>query len=298
MDLPAYPLETAACTTSGSDACFDQQYEQALSSWNCSLCSRYSQGVLSRAKGSLAHLKQTAALLAPASSAELIESCWANRSHLVGLRVPRTASTTFLLRLNTACNRSKTNLLWFHNAPLSDSCAALSAATLRDPCERFESIYRGLENAYNPKVGACQRSPGHCREHWVHSANTVDDFVHVVAAHWSEVIGVSSLSLSDRGLRPLPFDKHQILAVPQALYVGTHTIRICQLDSELPSVVNMLGCERAVNGSLVFIDSQQVKADTANKYKLSADGCRGVRRLYWRDTVLWESSCRKTRNMQ
>ena len=69
------------------------------------------------------------------------------------LRVPKTGSTSLLSTLTNACDcadgshkasRSRADRCWApldHQAPSSRSCEEAAIGTLREPCERFSSLY-------------------------------------------------------------------------------------------------------------------------------------------------------------
>ena len=295
---PEFVLNPAACSATVGEAahanCAHEQYRAALQAGAVpSRAVQHARAVLDRID-----MPRTRWSTATA----LIETCVANpakRPQMNALRVPRTASTTFLHAMSHACNQSQARPFWLHNAPPSDSCTTLSTATIREPCGRFESTYRGLLGAYDwrRRDTACARAPGHCKAHWVHTANSVDEFVYVAATHWTEIMtGGEALSLSTRSPRP-GFGKHAILAVPQAVYVGNYTWTICDLESELPPIFDGLGCRGEYDVDHLMADSTRKdplnasKVQEASQWKLSTNGCRLVRQLYLQDTRLYESTC-------
>jgi len=241
----------------------------------------------------------------PASSLEELEQrCPALKSQTLNvLRVPKTGSTTVLNSLeerdeidNGSCNVDF-DLIGGHELLPSETCTAPSLVGLREPCERFVSIYHHLQGAY--------RSLG-----WL-KAYTVNDFIPVfrraqllairghphIAREHAEEKPYDPLRPQDSPW-PLWRGPHEIVALPQALWVGNASVALCMptLDTEIPKVLRWMGCSAArVKEALKQVRwNVGVNESTDARHTLSVEGCRQVREeLFPEDTELWERMCAK-----
>ena len=225
------------------------------------------------------------------SVAEVLRRCpRASKAHLQLIRVPKTGSTTLLRRLNSSCGcdperwlskgrpASMTNAtssardrgtspscraLWNHQAAPSRSCDEFSIATLREPCERFLSIFHHLQtSAFPPRTtknpSLLARFPNLKLDYeslnasfpWLlRMPSTADRFATEVAAHWASLMAVP-LSWTARSTSPLsyrhyPLQRHLTVLLPQSLWIrSSFTALVClpRLDDELPVIERLLGC--------------------------------------------------------
>ena len=154
------------------------------------------------------------------------------------LRVPKSASSFFLTTMANGCNESRRDpiVLGEHQAPPSDNCGQITLATLREPCDRFVSIYRQFESTYASDNALCSYYAGLCRKHWLRKAKNVSDFFYLTRARWISILGAPSATLTDqhagRGVDDklyLPA-KYSIHAMPQSLWIGNFTVVLCVTD--------------------------------------------------------------------
>ena len=237
------------------------------------------------------------------------------------LRVPKSASSFFVATVSQGCNESGRDPIPIveHQAPPSNSCHATTIATLREPCERFVSIFRQLEAAFAPETSMCRYYRNRCPRHWVNAASDVNHFASLTRERWVSMLGTPSISLDER----LPSRntteslyallKHTALAVPQALYIGNYTAVLC-VDSTLSQQVVHLRRELHCRGQpspLLQRPGERFNAHRARpgigarngdapdgadggaRYVLTAQGCAEVRALYTTDVALWERLCKK-----
>ena len=236
----------------------------------------------------LAHLARP---LAPARSwGALAKRCGGRpRRPVVVARVPKTGSTHFLFGLRSACNTSFVDLLWDHQAIAADGCSRTSLATLREPCERLWSSYRHLKQAMTPSYSNthCRYTPQRCAGHWVHGVTSADELVQEVRSRWREILGYP-LSLSRRtGSWARGFSKHEVVLLPQALWLGNFSAVVCtpNIDLALPRLASALNCQHTPNVS------SSLAHPGRPPFELSDVACRDARRLYDADMRLWQRHC-------
>jgi len=257
--------------------------------------------VLARANATAARLLDAMHAKPFSSFVKLEAGC--NRSNAINRlsihRVPSTGSTTFTGKLATACGNSsatsgrRVNTLWSHQAPTSSHCGEASVATLHDPCRRVVTIYTAFLNVYGADFAGCHFAPSTCKSHWVHRAANVNEFVAELERHWPMIMGVGSLSLTSamsKAKTPI-LAKHMVVAVPQSLYIGSHTVLLCTpcIDAQLPRFARELGCFGSVGASQHMMSRERTGG--AGKFELSAAGCAAARRLYSVDAMHWDRSC-------
>ena len=219
------------------------------------------------------------------------------------LRVPKSASTTFS-SFAEGCNEllRDPHLFFQHEAPPSDSCREASVATLREPCERFVSMYRQLETNFAYDTPLCRYYKRECHMHFVHLASNVSDFVRLVRARWLSLLGTPSISLDTmppRGIGTSLLLKHGILAVPQALWIGNYSVVLCvpSLTEEMARLHRELHCRgqtpasRAASNQTWLNVHAATDGTASSRYTLSLAACAEVRKLYHQDTMLWERLC-------
>ena len=235
------------------------------------------------------------------------------------LRVPKSASSFALTMIAIGCNESNRDPRFFfeHQAPPSDACRGhIGIATLREPCERFVSIFHHAQSTYAPGTSLCRYYPSPCRSHWVHLARNVSEFAQLTANRWASIMGTPSISLTET--RPIPpavgidrglFNviKHGVVFAPQALYIGNFSVVLC-VNSNLTTQLRKLRHDLRCRGKspLDEMDTpaainvhqpvqEQLSAsdsDTSStKYILSDDACAAVRHLYAADWMMWQRLC-------
>ena len=145
----------------------------------------------------------------------------------------------------------------------------------------------------------CRYTPQRCANHWVHGVRHVDGFARAVHAHWDEILGYQ-LSLSRRtGGWGRGFEKHSVVLLPQALWIGNYTALTCtsRINETLPRLTRALGCGRAPNYSSSHANYHQNNPSlgrnlaTVDTFRLSQAACGAVRQLYSQDTFLWQRHC-------
>lgn len=201
-----------------------------------------------------------------------------------------------------------------------------SIAIVREPCSRVASIYRHLKCMYSKHASyareeasnfqtpdgyaslysrrpvrqsctcvrpTCRRPPwchrGYhqlCRQHWIHTTNSIDDFVLALRDRWADVLDLR---------RRHYFDRHLTIALPQSMYIGPRSWVLCteHLSSDLPVVAREL-CPPAINRTVARLGHHLQSCSSiynVSRTALSAKGCSLVRQLYKHDYVLWQRHC-------
>ena len=95
------------------------------------------------------------------------------------------------------------------------------------------------------------------------------------------------------------FDKHLVVLLPQALWMGNYTAVTCtpRINETLPRLTRALGCAHAPSFTLSHASSHQKgpplgrRLATVNAIRLSPVACGAVRQLYAQDTALWQRHC-------
>ena len=179
----------------------------------------------------------------------------------------------------------------------------------------------------------CRYTPQRCANHWVHGARHADGFARAVRAHWDEILGYQlsvccmrsntienhrtlplrrQVSLTNDGPNPKPnqasrrtgawgrgFDKHSVVLLPQALWIGNYTAVTCtpRINETLPRLTRALGCTHMPSFTSSHASSHQKgpslgrRLATVDAFRLSQVACGAVRQLYAQDTALWQRHC-------
>ena len=160
---------------------------------------RIAQAAFASPTHSLSDLRRRRACthLGPASlHADSTTPVW-NRPKL--LRVPKAASSYFLETAQFGCNESRRDPIAMHEhqAPPSISCRSVTIATLREPCERWVSIFRQFESTYAQGNALCTYYRALCDQHWVRRAKNASHFFELTRERWVSVLGAPSITLED-----------------------------------------------------------------------------------------------------
>ncbi len=156
-------------------------------------------------------------------------------------------------------------------------------------CHRLVSAANSSAHHHNPAP--------RCKQHWIHRARSVDEYVQLLAQNWESEVMVHPMGdvrTSARGI---------IILLPSALWIGNRSRVFCtpSLTRDVADFVadkwrcpnvTVLQPTRKTMSPHHSGGSLHGRNATWSNESMSADACRIVRHvLYKRDTLLWGRLC-------
>ena len=189
----------------------------------------------------------------------------------VFLMNPKSGGTTLIqfVACMNACQRKRDYTGYFHTTLYVPN----SYATLREPCQRTESAYYHLRNAYSMH-GECQPPlPSKCSNHWIHNAS-LERFVDMLPR----------VSQTWQPRHSSSFNRHLVVVKPQSTWVQNGSNILCtnKLTQHLKNLSG--GC----NCSNIRKNSREKKTSSAMTPSL----CDKIKSIYMQDQALFEAHCR------